>query len=122
MGAGKKIARHLGEELHAVVVGKDIGECAGPLGEAGADKVYLIESEHLAIYTTDGYANALTELIGKEKPSLVLLAHNAKGKDLAPALAQKLSAGQISDVVDVKLEAGIQFKRPNLCRQSLFFC
>jgi electron transfer flavoprotein alpha subunit len=112
LGAGKKIAQQLGEELHAVVVGKDIGACPDALAEGGASKVYLIDSADLAVYTTDGYAKALAELIGREKPTLVLIAHNAVGKDLAPALAQKLKAGQASDVIGIELEGGVRFKRP----------
>jgi electron transfer flavoprotein alpha subunit len=112
LGTGKKIAQQLGEELHAVVVGKDIGACPEALAEGGASKVYLIDSAALATYTTDGYAKALAELIGQEKPTLVLIAHNSVGKDLAPALAQKLKAGQASDVVGIDFEGGVRFKRP----------
>lgn len=112
LGEGKKIAQHLGEELHAVVVGENVGSCTGPLGEAGADKVFLIENSQLAKYTTDGYSKALVELINQEKPSVVLMAHNTTGKDLAPALAQKLGAGLATDVVSVEYDNGLRFKRP----------
>lgn len=112
LGEGKKIAQSLGEELQAVVVGKGISSCADALGEAGADKVFLIENDQLAAYTTDGYSKSLLELINQEKPSVVLFAHNAIGKDLAPALAQKLETGQVSDVVAVEYDNGLRFKRP----------
>jgi electron transfer flavoprotein alpha subunit len=112
LGTGKLIADKLGEELSAVVVGQDIGACPEALAEGGASKVYLIESAALATYTTDGYAKAMAELISQEKPSLVLIAHNSLGKDLAPALAQKLKAGQVSDVIGIELENGVRFKRP----------
>lgn len=112
LGEGKKIAQQLGEELQAVVIGQGIGECAAALAEAGADKVFLIENAQLAAYTTDGYAKALAELANQEKPSVIMMAHNAVGKDLAPALAQKLGAGQVSDVIAVEYENGLTFKRP----------
>ena len=73
LGEGKKIAKHQGEELHAVVMGKDIGECSVSLAEAGAVKVYLIDNAQLETYTTDGFSKALAELINQEKPSLVLM-------------------------------------------------
>ena len=38
LGEGKKIAKHLGEELHAVVLGKDIGACSGALGRGRGGK------------------------------------------------------------------------------------
>lgn len=112
LGEGKKIAQHLGEELQAVVVGQGVGQLSGPLAEGGADKVFLIENDQLSAYTTDGYSKALAELIKQEQPSVVLIAHNSVGKDLAPALAQKLSAGQASDVIAVEYESGLRFKRP----------
>lgn len=112
LGEGKKIAQQLGEELQAVVVGKNIGSYAAPLAEAGADKVFLIENEQLGVYTTDGFGKALVELINQEKPSVVLIAHNAIGKDLAPVLAQKTGTGQLSDVIAVEYENGLRFKRP----------
>lgn len=113
LGMGKKIAEHLGEELQAVVIGKDTEKFVGPLAEAEVDKIFTIDNDQLETYTTDGYSNALTELIKQEKPSLVLLAHDAVGKDLAPVVAQKLGAGQISDVVGVNFEEkGLLFKRP----------
>ncbi len=112
LGEGRKIAQHLGEELQAVIVGQGIGDYAGALGEAGADKVFLIENGDLATYTTDGYSKALAELIKAEQPSVVLIAHNAVGKDLAPALAQKLGTGQASDVVAIEYDNGLRFKRP----------
>ena len=113
LGLGKKAAEHLGQELQAVVIGKGVDNYVEPLAEAGVDKIFVINNDQLETYTTDGYSKALTELIKQEKPSLVLLAHDAVGKDLAPAVAQKLGAGQISDVVGVKFdEQGLLFKRP----------
>jgi electron transfer flavoprotein alpha subunit len=121
LGEGKKIAKHQGEELHAVVMGKDIGECSVSLAEAGAVKVYLIDNAQLETYTTDGFSKALAELINQEKPSLVLMAHNAVGKDLAPAVAQKLETGQISDVIGIDFENGVRFKRPIYAGKALAF-
>lgn len=112
LGEGKKIAQQLGEELQAVVIGQGIEDCAGPLAEAGAEKVFLINNENLTNYTTDGYSKALAELIQQEQPSMVLMAHNAVGKDLAPVLAQKLDTGQASDVIGVEYDNGLRFKRP----------
>jgi len=44
------------------------------------DKIFVINNDQLETYTTDGYSKALTELIKQEKPSLVLLAHDAVGR------------------------------------------
>lgn len=112
LGEGRKLADHLGEELQAVLMGQNVEEYATVLGEAGADKVFVIDDPLLANYTTDGFANALVKLISTENPSIVLFPNNAVGKDLAPAVAQKLNAGQASDVIAIEYDNGLRFKRP----------
>lgn len=54
LSEGRQIADQLGEELAAVLVGKDVAGLVDSLGEYGADKVYLVESDALENYTTDG--------------------------------------------------------------------
>src|SRR4051812_25728328 len=83
LGEGKKMAEHLGEELVAVILGKDIEGLAAPLGEHGADRVIILEDERLASYTTDAYATALTGLIKEYQPTVVFFANGAIGLDLA---------------------------------------
>lgn len=112
LGEGRKLADYLGEELQAVLIGQNINELATVLGESGADKIFLIDDPTLATYTTDGYTNALVDLIKTENPSIVLFPHNAVGKDLAPAVAQKLDAGQASDVIAIEYDNKLRFKRP----------
>lgn len=112
LGEGKKMAEHLGEELVAVVFGKDIEGLAVTLGENGADKVIMLEDEKLAGYTTDAYSTALTALAREHQPTVILFANGSIGLDLAPAVAQKLDTGMVADVVDIGYDDQIVFKRP----------
>ena len=112
LGEGRKIANHLGEDLTAVLLGNDIASFANTLAEYGADKVLVAEDTSLGTYTTDAFAKVTADLIKEYQPSVVMFAHNAIGKDLAPAVAQKLSAGQVSDVIEVIYADQLAFRRP----------
>jgi len=112
LGEGKKMSEHLGEELAAVVLGKDVEALAAPLGEYGADRVIILEDEKLAGYTTDAYATALTSLIKEYQPTVVFFANAAIGLDLAPLVSQKLDTGMVADVIEIVYGDQIVFKRP----------
>jgi electron transfer flavoprotein alpha subunit len=112
LGEGRKIANHLGEDLTAVLLGNDIANFANTLAEYGADKVLIAEDASLGTYTTDAFAKVTADLIKEYQPSVVIFAHNAIGKDLAPAVAQKIGAGQVSDVIQVIYADQLAFRRP----------
>ena len=79
----KPIAAKKGEEVAAVVLGKNIpAGIADQCASYGADKVYFVEHDLLASYTSDAYAKALTDIINKQQPSIVLFGATVIGKDL----------------------------------------
>jgi len=113
LSAGRKVADSLGEELCAVLPGKGVSGLAAALGEYGADKVFVLESDALDNYTTDGYANAVADLAKQNSPTAILLGCTVTGRDLAAQVAQKLSTGLMTDCVDMALEDGqLVFTRP----------
>jgi electron transfer flavoprotein alpha subunit len=65
-------------------------------------KVYLGDAMKCGEYNPDGHKALLIEVIRKENPDLVVLAHSSYGWDLAPRLALALGAAQISEVVDFR--------------------
>ncbi len=113
LSAGRKLADELGEELCAVLFGKDVNQMAGKLGEYGADKVFMVESAALEQYTTDAYTNALAELAQEHQPTAILLACSAAGRDVAAQVAQRLNTGLMTDCTEIALEDGqLVFTRP----------
>ncbi|MFZ5632255.1 MAG: electron transfer flavoprotein subunit alpha/FixB family protein [Bacillota bacterium] len=113
LSAGRKVADSLGEELCAVLPGKGVAGLAPALGEYGADKVFVLESDALANYTTDGYANAVAGLAKEKEPTAILLGCTVTGRDLAAQVAQKLGTGLLTDCTDMVLENGqLVFTRP----------
>lgn len=113
LSGGRKIADALGEELCAVLPGKGVAGLAAELGEYGADKVYVLESDALEQYTTDGYANVVADLAKQNEPTAILMGCTVTGRDLAAQVAQKLGTGLMTDCTEMTLEDGqLVFTRP----------
>lgn len=111
--ASRKIADELGQELCAVLAGKDIAGLAPSLGDYGADKIFLLEDNALENYTTDGYTSVIVDLIKEKEPYAFLLGYTVFGRDLAAQVAQRLETGLMSDCIDMALEDGqLVFTRP----------
>jgi electron transfer flavoprotein alpha subunit len=96
------IARGLGEPA-AVVVGAP-GTAAAvteKLGEFGATKVYVAESDELAKYLVTPKVAALATLVASASPAAVLIPSTQEGKEVAGRLAVRLDNGVLIDVVDL---------------------
>lgn len=105
MGEGRKLADTLGQKLCAVLVTADGNdELHKQLGSYGADLVYSVEHPLLDHYTTDGFANALTQLIDREKPEIVLFGATHMGRDLAPRLAARINTGLTADCTGLDID------------------
>ena len=102
---GKKLAEELGAELSAVLLGDSkIEDGVSSLFEYGADKVYLAVHPNLKSYLTAPFTRALTELINKFKPEIMLLGATTIGRDLAARLAIRVGAGLTADCTGLAIE------------------
>ena len=111
----KSIAAKKGEEVCAVVLGKNIPESvADQCASYGAEKVYFVEHDLLANYTSDAYAKALADSITKQQPSTVLFGATVVGKDLSAKIAAKVNAGLATDCTEIKVDDSGNFcvRRP----------
>jgi electron transfer flavoprotein alpha subunit len=96
-------AKSLGEPS-AVVVGAP-GEAAkvkDQLGEYGAAKVYVAESDDIAGYSVAPKAAALAAAAQQASPAAILLSSSAENKEIAARLAIKLDSGLIYDAVGLE--------------------
>lgn len=109
-GALKKVtselitaARALGEPA-AVVVGAPgtAAPLVDGLKEAGAEKIYVAESDVAENYLITPYVDVLASLAESNGPAAVLLAANADGKEIAGRLAARIGSGLLVDVVEVR--------------------
>ena len=104
LGKGREIADKLGATLAAVVIGSRISEMPPPLIAHGADKVYLVQHDQLASYTTLPYTRVLVDLVNRFKPEILLLGATALGRDLAPRVASTLKVGITADCTDLAID------------------
>ncbi|WP_026174143.1 electron transfer flavoprotein subunit alpha/FixB family protein [Effusibacillus pohliae] len=111
LAAARKIAE--GGEVYGVLLGRNVADLADALAHHGADKVFVVDHEVLGNYVPDAYAKAMETVIQESGANVILMAHSAIGRDLAPKLAARFEAGQVSDIIDVELADGkLIFTRP----------
>ncbi|MDG0812081.1 electron transfer flavoprotein subunit alpha/FixB family protein [Cohnella rhizosphaerae] len=91
-----------GDAIHAALLGERLDGLAAELAAYPLAQVHAIEGEALRHYNPEAYARALDPLLQSLRPDGLFLGHTAFGRDFAPALAAKLSAGQISDVIAIE--------------------
>ncbi|EXX89504.1 electron transfer flavoprotein subunit alpha [Paenibacillus darwinianus] len=91
-----------GVRIAAVLIGHNAGALAEALAGYPVSDIHVIEDASLEHYNPEAYLHALAELCGAVRPVAVFLGHTALGRDLAPALAARLKAGQLSDVIAVE--------------------
>ena len=98
-------ARELGEPA-AVVVGApgSAAPLVDKLGEYGAAKVYVAESEDAEKYLVTPKSEVLAELVSAGSPAAVLIASSAEGKEVAARLAMRTRSGILTDAVGVEAD------------------
>ncbi|MEP7366091.1 MAG: electron transfer flavoprotein subunit alpha/FixB family protein [Acidobacteriota bacterium] len=106
LAAAQEIAAALNTTATAAVIGNSAATLAVDLASKQLAKAIAVEHELLNTYSADGYTAALTQLIEREKPTLVLFPHTYQVRDFAPKLATRAQRTLISDVVKIRVESG----------------
>ena len=91
LGAGRLLARELGQGMSAVLIGATVSSLAQEAIAYGADRVYIVEDSLQQIYLTDSYPRAMEKVITQAMPQVILMGQTHTGRDLAPRLAFKLN-------------------------------
>jgi electron transfer flavoprotein alpha subunit len=100
-------------EVSVALLGHQVEGLAQGLGDFGADTVYVVDAPELEKYTPSAYRKAFMEVHRDFGPEAILLSHSAVGKDLAPMVAMRLGAGQVSDIVGLEVDGDtVTFTRP----------
>jgi electron transfer flavoprotein alpha subunit len=101
------IGRDTGWAVEVVLPGSGIGPLAQDLAATAVAKVYALEGDTLAQYTSDAYVFALKQFIEAQQPKLVLFPHTYQVRDFAPRLALALDRILISDAIGYKYADGM---------------
>lgn len=97
LGKAKDLAKDLGTDVTAVLIGSGIKGLADQLAEYGADKVIVVDDPELKDYRTEPYAHALASVINQYKPEIMLVGATAIGRDLGPRVSARVATGLTAD-------------------------
>jgi electron transfer flavoprotein alpha subunit len=104
LGAGRKLADALGQDLTAIVVGSNVTGIAPQAIMYGASKVYAVDDPLLKEYQADAYVNVVEKVIKQVMPSIIIMGQTDIGRELAPRLAFKLGTAATMDCVDLAID------------------
>ena len=103
VGKGKDLAKDLGTEVTAVLLGSDVMGLTKELAEYGADRIIVVDDPELKEYRTEPYAHALAEVIKKYKPEIMLVGATAIGRDLGPRVSARIHTGLTADCTQLEI-------------------
>ncbi len=104
LGSGAGLAKTLGVELCAVVIGDKVEHLCQESFAYGASKVYSIDAPVFHYYRTEPYYKAIRYLVDKYKPEIMLMGATGLGRDLAGAVATKLGTGLTADCTGLAID------------------
>lgn len=97
LGEGRKLADALGCSLSGVITGHDVEAVIPEAFAYGAENVYVVDHPVLKDYRTEPYAEAITDLVRKYQPEIILMGATSMGRDVFPAVATKMQTGLTAD-------------------------
>ncbi len=103
IGKGKELAKDLGTEVTAVLIGSGVEPLADELAAYGADKVIVVDDPELKEYRTEPYAHALASVINTYKPEIMLVGATAIGRDLGPRVSARVHTGLTADCTQLEI-------------------
>ena len=103
VGKGKDLAKDLGTEVTAVLIGSDVKGLCTELAEYGADRIIVVDDPELKDYRTEPYAHALAEVINTYKPDIMLVGATAIGRDLGPRVSARVHTGLTADWTQLEI-------------------
>ncbi|GAA0712351.1 electron transfer flavoprotein subunit alpha/FixB family protein [Paraclostridium ghonii] len=115
LGKGRELADKINNKLSAVLLGHNIESLSEELIQYGADEVVYVEDENLDVYLTSTYTKALTEVINKKNPDIVLVGATTIGRDLAPRVSATIETGLTADCTSLEIDEenqGLLMTRP----------
>ncbi len=95
-----------GAPVSAVVVGHNVKGLTAEISKFKPSKIYVVDSDAFANYSTEAYTTAIAEAVKKADPQYVFAAHTSMAKDLIPRVAARLDAPCVADAMELQNEGG----------------
>lgn len=104
LAKAKDLARDLETEVAVLVLGNDVLEYVMEYVAHGADIVYLVEDRRLETYDVETHTTLVCGLVERYKPEILLVGATDFGREFAPRVAKRLSAGLSADCVALEVD------------------
>ena len=106
LGKSRELAGKLGGRAVALLLGHRLDEAAGEAVRHGAEAVVVVDDERLGHYQPDIWADALRQVLERERPHALLIPATSRGRDYGPRAAGELELGMTGDCVDLGIDRG----------------
>ncbi len=103
---GRDLAAGLGRALAVALLGEEAAGRADACLAHGANRAYVGNDPALTVFQASTYAAALAQIVAQAEADIILMGSTRRGRELAPRLAQKLSAGCVTDAIGLSLQDG----------------
>ena len=104
LGGCRRLSDALGEELYAVLMGRNINQAADEAIALGADKVCLVDDPLFENYQADAFVSPMIKVVEEIMPRMLILGQTSVGQDLAPRLAFTLGTTVVLDCVELSID------------------
>ena len=121
VGEGRRLADARGTSLTGILPGHQVDGLAEYAVGYGLDRVIVVDNPLLDFYRSRPYAEAMSQLIRRHKPEIVLFGASKNGRDLGGRLHAMLETGLAADCVkfDIDAEGNLDMIRPSFGGKSL---
>ena len=106
IAAAQSIGRDLNLKVSAVIPCDKDCALAQEISQYDLERVIVAKNEKLAPYTPDGYADAWQQIIERENPQYVVMAHTYQVRDFAPKVAARLGKEVVGDCIRYRNDGG----------------
>lgn len=110
LGVARALADAQGASVAAVVWNDPEGALDAEVAAWGADRLVRVTASEERL-GAEALGRTLAALAGEGAPAVLLMADGAEAREVAPALAQKLGAPLVSDVVAIEAASPVVFSR-----------
>lgn len=93
---GSEIAKQVGGNVTAVVIGNVSDEDMKSLGKYGAQKVLSVKNDKLNALNPSAFASAIAQASQKESAKVVIVSYTYSGRSVAGRVAVKLKGGLVA--------------------------
>jgi len=93
---GSEIAKQVGGNVTAVVIGNVSDEDMKSLGKYGAQKVLSVKNDKLNSLNPSAFASAIAQAAQKENAKVVIVSYTYSGRSVAGRVAVKLKGGLVA--------------------------